>query len=259
MKQRVAEVQQSTAVFGVLRTERPATSPARQNPAWRIAVRPLVLAACLLTGCKTGTVTSQREFAPTGGAKPAVIYVADFDLWAESIKHEGGILSSRPGPVGRVGERLSGASQNPQARAHTLVVLMADSIVKDLTKAGHTATRLAPGTPLPTDGWLVRGVFTEVQEGNRLRRAMIGFGTGQTDLQVVAGIANLSQGAPQPLYEVATEASSGKTPGAAPTLVLGPYGAAARFVMAGEDLEKNVKQTAAQIAAQVTKRVAETK
>ena len=54
---------------------------------------------------------------------------------------------------------------------------------------------------------------------------------------------------------VATDATSGNKPGAAPTLVLGPYGAAARFVMAGQDLDKNVKQTAAEIARQMTKHI----
>ena len=84
---------------------------------------------------------------------------------------------------------------------------------------------------------------------------MVGFGQGQTDIQVVARVDDLSEGAPKPMYELATDASSGNTPGAAPTLVFGPYGAAARFVLAKQDLEKNVKQTAAQIAERMAKRV----
>jgi len=187
-----------------------------------------------------------------------MIYVADFELDAQNIQQEEGRLASRPGPVGRVGERLSGTPQDPAARARELVDLMSHSLVKELTKAGFATTRVAPGAPLPAEGWLVRGIFTEVQEGNRLRRAVIGFGKGQTDVQVVVAIEDLSQGTPKPLYELEAEASSGKGPGAAPTLVLGPYGAAARFVMGGKDLEKNVKQTATKIATQVAKRVAET-
>jgi hypothetical protein len=132
---------------------------------------------------------------------------------------------------------------------------MAKSLVKELRKAGVSATRWPPGSSAPTQGWLLRGIFTEVDEGNRLRRAMIGLGEGQTDLQVVASIHNLSQGPPEPFYELATEASSGAKPGAAPTLVLGPYGAAARFALAGHDLDKNVKQTAAQIAERIAQQV----
>ncbi len=220
----------------------------------------LVASACLLlAGCKSATVHGQREFAPETAPKPATLFVADFDLGVQNIQHEEGVLSGRPGPAGRVGERLSGTSQQPEARARQLVDAMGNSVVKNLSKAGLSATRLAPHAPLPTAGWLVRGVFTEVQEGNRVRRAIIGLGSGQTELQVVTTIDNLSQGPPKPLYEVDTKASSGKSPGAAPTLALGPYGAAARFVMAGKDLDKNVEQTGSQIATQIAQRVQQAK
>ena len=209
---------------------------------------------CML-GCKTAKVTAEHDLTPPVSAKPTVVYVADFELWAQNIQHQEGILSGRIGPVGRVGERLYGTSSDPAASARQLVELMANSLVKDLTKAGFNAVRLPPGAPFPTEGWLLRGVFTEVQEGNRLRRAMIGFGQGQTDIQVVANVQDLSRGPPKPLYEVATDATSADTPGAAPTLVLGPYGAAARFVLAGRDLDTNVKQTAAEIAARLARHV----
>jgi hypothetical protein len=50
-------------------------------------------------------------------------------------------------------------------------------------------------------------------------------------------------------------AASMNRPGDAPTLVLRPYGAAARFVMAGEDLDKNIKPTASHIATHMNQRV----
>src|SRR5919108_2085260 len=109
---------------------------------------------------------------------------------------------------------------------------------------GINARRLASSDPIPTSGWLVRGVFTGVNQGNQLRRAVIGFGAGKTDLQVLVDFNDLAQGAPKPFYELSTTADSGKAPGAAPMIVLGPAGAAARFVIAGKDLDRNVKQTA---------------
>ncbi len=230
----------------------------KYQPVSLVRVATILGAVSVLTACQSAKVTGQRELAPAAGGKPAIIYVADFELGAENIQHQEGLLSGLPGPAGRVGGRLEGASDDPAARARKLVDVMASSLVKDLTKAGFAAVRLVPGSPLPAEGWLVRGIFAQVQEGNRLSRAMIGLGAGQTDLQVVAGIDNLSQGAPKPLYELDTAASSGKGPGAAPTLILGPYGAAVRFVTAGKDLEKNVKQTAKQIAACVVERVAKT-
>ncbi len=225
----------------------------KNNPLLSLAALGRILAAA--AGCKTGS-TAKHEYVPAPGAKPATVYVADFELGAESVKHEEGMLpSGGSGPVSRVGNRLSGAPTDPAARARQIVDLMSDSLVKQLTKSGLSATRLGPGYALPAEGWLVRGIFLEVQEGNRLKRAMIGLGQGQTDIQVVSAIHELSKGAPPSLYDIAASANSGTKVGAAPTLVLGPYGAAARYVMAGKDLEKNVKQTAIQMADQITQHI----
>lgn len=206
-------------------------------------------------GCKSAQVVSERDYAQSAVSKPATVYVADFVLWAQNIKPDQPLLSGLPGAAGRVGERLSGSSTDPEVRAMEIVDVMANSLVKELKKSGFNARRLQPGTTFASEGWLLRGVFTAVDEGNRLRRVMIGFGEGQTDIQVIANVQDLSKGVPKPLYEIATDATSGGTPGAAPTLVLGPYGAAARFVMAGKDLNKNIKQTAAQIAERMAQRI----
>lgn len=58
----------------------------------------------------------------------------------------------------------------------------------------------------------MRGVFTEVDEGDRLRRATIGFGAGKTDLQVLVSLDNLAGGVPKPFYELETKSASGKQP-----------------------------------------------
>ena len=44
----------------------------------------------------------------------------------------------------------------------------------------------------------MRGVFTEVNKGNQLRRAAIGFGAGETNVQVIVAGDNLAGGAPRP-------------------------------------------------------------
>ncbi len=86
-----------------------------------------IMATSLLTGCQTdkpATVIDNRENPASTIARPAIIYVGDFELGAQNIKHEDGIISGKPGVVGRVGGRLSGASSDPEARAHKLVDLM---------------------------------------------------------------------------------------------------------------------------------------
>lgn len=121
-----------------------------------------------LCACGTATVSGQHEIgaAPTG--TPKMIYVSDFDLDASNIKSEPSVLPPPPklsGPLGNILPPLPGAPKDPQVLARDLVDSMSTSLVKGLTKAGLNARRLAPGTAIPTSGWLVRGVFTEVNQG----------------------------------------------------------------------------------------------
>jgi hypothetical protein len=215
----------------------------------------LLLAVLCGFGCKTDRANTRSDAAPPPIAGPGMVYVSDFELGWHNIKHEDGRLSGRSGRVGRIGDRLGGVSDDPAARARQIVDLMSDSLVMELRRAGLPARRLRLGEPLPASGWLVRGVFTEVQEGNRLQRAMIGLGRGQTDVQVISTIDDLSEGWPKPLYEMAADASSGQRVGASPMLIISPYAAPVRFVMAGQDLDKNVRQTAAQIARQMAEHI----
>lgn len=207
--------------------------------------------------CGAAKITGEREISATPANKPTVVYVTDFDLDAADIKAEKGVLPPPPKLPGLLGNALPpppGAPQDPQKLARRLVDEMSEGLVKELTKAGFTARRLTSTNNLPPTGWLVRGVFTEVNQGNQLERAVIGFGKGKTDLQVVVDIADLAQGTPKKFYELNTTANSGKLPGAGPMIVLCPAGAAARVVIAGKDLDQSVKQTATKVATEVVAR-----
>jgi hypothetical protein len=221
-------------------------------PGVRALARVTILMAVMLGGCSTAKVTASNPIGTTA-VRPAVVYVADFDIEAAEIKSEPGIVGSRPlgllphGPLARLRQG------DPETEARHLVDLMADTLVDDLVKAGLEARRVPAGIALPTEGWRVHGAFLQVDEGNRLRRAVIGFGAGETELQVAVAIDALSAAPPAPLYTVDTSAESRKLPGA--TVTLNPYVAAARFVLAGKDLDRNVKDTAGEIGKHVVVRV----
>jgi Domain of unknown function (DUF4410) len=216
----------------------------------------VIISVCCLLGCGSATISGQREIGAAPPATPTEVYVTDFDLDAQNIRSEPGLLPPPPpppGPLGNLLPRPPGAPKDPAIRARELIDLMSTTLVQDLVKAGLNARRLTPAEPPPANGWLVRGVFTQVGEGHRLVRAVIGFGAGQTELQLAVAIDDLAQGAPKPLYELDTTAASGKLPGA--VITMNPYVAAARFVLAGHDLEQNVKRTAAKIATDLASRV----
>jgi hypothetical protein len=189
---------------------------------------------------------------------PSIVYIADFQINAANLKTDPATPPAPPKAPGLLGKVLPpppGAKKDPQDLACELVESMSAAIIKDLTKAELTARRLPTGDPLPTAGWLVRGVFTNVNQGNQLERAVIGFGKGKTDLQVLVDIADLAKAEPAHFHEVKAPVGVGtKAPGAASMIGRHPAAVAVKFVLAGKDLDKNVKQTAAQIADEVVAR-----
>ena len=205
----------------------------------------------LLSAFQTARISNERELGAQPVTKPALIYVTDFELEAQNIESEPGLLPE-PGTILRrpgLLSRLTGRSENPADQARELVNRMSESLVQDLIDKGISARRLAPGELLPSTGWVVRGVFTEVQEGNRLRRAVIGFGAGKTELQVLVYLDDLANGAPRPFAEFNTSADSGDKPSG------GKYAAGAKYMMGRFDLDKNVSQTASAIVADISQRI----
>lgn len=208
----------------------------------RRSLRPALAAMCL--SALTTAAQAAADSTPFPNPPP-VIYVADFDLDVANVKPDSG-----PGSrLRRFGVLPGGPlrpSKDPQKHAQEIVAEMSDDLTTDLKKAGVDARRIAPGQPLPATGWQVRGVFLSVDEGNRLRRAIVGFGAGQNDFQVAVSLDDLSTPSLPPLYEQTEEGTSKDKPGA--FIKLNPYVVAAKFVMAGQDEKSTIKNTAQQIA-----------
>jgi hypothetical protein len=207
---------------------------------------------------------SSKGFAQTAPATPGAtapthvftkdmtVYVRDFELDAQNVQVDKGAGGQvRPGLIERPSKR---EQTDPEAQAKKLVDTMSKSLVDDLHKAGYKAQRLGPSDPAPSSGALVTGVFTEVDEGNRMHRALIGFGSGGVKMDLYVTMSDLAS--PQKsLYNQAQEDSSSKRPGAA--ITLNPYVAAAKFVMEKNAPEKTVKKTASEISAEVVKHLKE--
>jgi hypothetical protein len=186
---------------------------------------------------------------------PRMIYVRDFDLKPGSFQAESGILPISPISADVPGAfipRILGVPEDSGDRERELLKLMSSALVDDLTSAGLNARFLPSGEFLPSEGWLVRGAFVQVDEGNRLRRALIGFGSGATRLRVVVWVSDLGHGSSGPFCALDTSTHSSRKPGA--VLSFDPYVGAARFVIDGLDLDTNVTQIAAQIADDISER-----
>jgi uncharacterized protein DUF4410 len=219
----------------------------------RCCYRASFIAFCLLlVGCANVKVIGRRETGKLPTVQPKVIYVADFALDTRSLLVESGVLPISPVTADEsvsLPLRLMGVPVDRAVRAHELVNLMSNSLVEDLRNIGLNAYRLSANERLPTEGWLVSGVFVEMNEGNRLRRAIIGFGSGGTTLQLTTSLSDLVNGMPRPFCELRTSTRSRHRPGA--IISFDPYTIAARFVVCGLDLDTNVTDSAAKIATDI--------
>ncbi len=178
---------------------------------------------------------------------PGAVYVADFEIDSGNIQENSGPLKG--GILKRQGPLRS--RDNPEEKARNLVSLLSESLTRELSDRSIRAIQLSPGQSYPRAGWLIRGEFTEVDEGNRVRRAVIGFGSGATSMQVQVNVSDLGTHPDTPFLFLGTSAESGKKPGAVVTM--NPYVAAASFVMSKNASEKDVRHTAREIAEEVVK------
>lgn len=219
-----------------------------------LAVVAVVSIGVMLTGC-AGRSGPVRQ-AVLGGpeveqettvrprpevAEPGVVYVANFGLDAQSHEARSGSLE-RPRLL-----TLPHQNREPAQQAAKIVELTAQSLTDDLYRAGVPAQRLAPGVPLPPSGWLVRGVFTEADEGNMLRRAVVGFGTGSPKMDVQVGVSDLASQQPDaPFVIFGTVTDPERLPGG--MVSRNPYVIAAKFVLEKGAPERDVKAVAQTIA-----------
>jgi hypothetical protein len=227
------------------------TLPAAPRPA---SVARLVIAlAVLVAGCAardsagnrvTGGARVEGETATAAPAPARRVYVQDFALDAEATEPKTGLLG-RP----RLFQQLTG--EDPAAHARRVVDDMATALVRDLNAAGIPAERLPAGA-LPADGWLVRGAFTEADSGGIVRRAVIGFGSGKSEMAVQVGVSDLASPRPTEAFLVfGTITDPSRLPGGAVTR--NPYVVAAKFVLEKGAPSRDVEHTAKAIADELVK------
>jgi len=220
--------------------------------ATRILQRAMLgLSSVLALAAAQSTFAADKPSTPPPG-QGKLVFVQDFELDAENFQGDSSLVSKLPeGPLPRP-HIIRGKKEDPATQAKNLVDSMSNDLVQDLEKQGFTARRLMPGDPKPSEGWLLQGVFTEVDEGNRVHRAVIGFGSGAAKMSLYVHVSDLSHPG-QPLYEFADKDTSGKKPGA--VITLSPIAAGAKFAMEKNATEKTVKKTASQIVKQLVQQM----
>lgn len=123
----------------------------------------------------------------------------------------------------------------------------ATTLVETLNKNGYNARR-ARGQQL-SKGALLRGVFAEPDEKNRIRRALLGGTSLNPKFLLYVGIFDLAR-PDQPLYQLAAGQPGGAQFG--PVITLNNYIPLAKYELDKNPPDEDVRKICAQIAASLT-------
>jgi len=138
-------------------------------------------------------------------------------------------------------------SDTPSIQAQQLTDFFAVALVQALQKSGYSSVSRRGQTA--KSGAQIRGVFTEPDAKNRIRRALLGGGSAGSKLLLYIGIFNLGR-PDQPLYQSAPEQSP--EPQFGPIITLNSYIPLAKYELPKNPTEDDVRTICAQIAASLT-------
>jgi Domain of unknown function (DUF4410) len=204
----------------------------------------------LVTLLPSGPISAQEDTKPAAATaqaadKSKVIYVSDFELDVAGAKEPKTATAGNATPAADPDAKKD---DGPAEQASKLVDLMSVTLVKELEKAGYSVHRLRLGEARPADGVKIHGIFAEPDDQNRLRRAVIGDGSGPGKMELFVGLSNLAR-PEQALYAVADPKAENK-PGA--VITVSSYAPVAKFEMEKNATEKTIKDTASTIVADLT-------
>jgi hypothetical protein len=198
----------------------------------------ILIAACLLLaavafGCAGAQVTQQSSAAPIMTSRPSQVIIYPFAASAADVSLNSGIF--------QVAYRNM-TDENEDAQqiqlAHQTAQNICIRVAANLTEQGITATCLQRGVPPTGNNVLILdGQFTDISEGNRLRRMVIGLGVGASKVDAVVQVIQKTDQGTTEIIDFATSADSGYMPGAG---ITGPAGAAAGGAAAAASLGVNI-------------------
>jgi hypothetical protein len=208
------------------------------------------LASCSPTHVETTKGYAGKEPLP----RPDLVVVHPFLFSPEQIS-----------PNSAIGHRLANLATGVSLTEDQIKIgrsaadALADELVKAINELGLPAERSAPGATVAQRPLHVEGQFLSIDEGNRLRRMVIGFGAGGTEVRTKVQIYQGTAAAGTLLQEFETKAQSSKKPGMGPMAGVGvaASGAATSAAVAGgvgtatefnQTVEGDARRTAREIA-----------
>jgi uncharacterized protein DUF4410 len=216
------------------------------------------LAAGLLTlaACGSSHVQTAGPGVAIRAARPDRIIVEDFAAQPSVVALDAGVSA-------RVARAVSSsdADANQREAAAEVVAKLSDTLLKELNTSGIPAALGSATPPLAPNetSLVVSGKILSIDEGNRTRRNVVGFGAGASKVTAQVDVYIQAPGAaPRLLQSFNADSESGKKPGIAVAGVGAAAGRAATSAavavgsdVASETLGATVEDDAARMGKEI--------
>jgi len=145
-------------------------------------------ALAVLAGCASTNVIQQTPMSNPGLARPNQIWVYDFVADPAKVPADSSISADLSAPTTPpTAEELETGRQ--------LGAAIAKDLVADIQAMGLSAVQAGPGSTAQVGDGVIRGYLISVQGGGAVKRFVIGFGYGTSEMDtVVEGYAVTPQG-----------------------------------------------------------------
>ena len=161
----------------------------------------------VIAGCASTKVTGRDELVTGQIPRPNTIWVHDFAATPTDVPDESALS-------GQNLEHSTPQSAKEIATGRQLGAEIAAQLVAQINGMGMFAERASAGTTPQINDIVIKGYLVSFNEGSAAKRFAIGFGSGASDLKVVAeGFQMTAQGL-RKIGSGTTDAEGSKTPGA---------------------------------------------
>src|SRR5262245_48674433 len=207
-----------------------------------------------LVGCARTSVENVQMVPGPPTPRPQVIVVHEFAVSAHQVA-----LDTAPGS--RLLQMVQGTPEfeQQQREGREVTRVLTEHLVKEIAKFGIPTVAASPGTPVTQPSAAVEGQILSVDEGNRLRRAVIGFGAGASEVRAVVQLYSVTAAGQRLIEDFYTTVKSSRKPGMGPMAGMGAAtgrAAESAAVSAGVGLATERSQTVEGDAANAAKTIA---
>ncbi len=175
----------------------------------------LLIVVGSLVGCGRTEVQTLITY-PGELPRPDRVLVYDFALKPDDVSLDGAIGK-------KLVHLMEGGSKTEEELkvGQAVANVLSENLVKEIRDLGLPVERAAGASPLSGNTLLVKGQFLSIDQGNRLRRLVIGLGVGGTEVKTLVQVYEATAAGQRLVEEFDTTAKSSRKPGMAETVGVG--------------------------------------